>query len=172
MKLFLRHFPLGQRATFLLLGASLISLASACHRNDADVTEFLQAAGRGDLAKTRLLLSRNANLVSSKNEKGFTALHYAAFYGYPLIAELLLTKNADVNAKTGSGDTALHYAASYGYKDIAELLLSNKASVDVQDGIGRTPLYDAAAGGRIEEVRLLLAAKADPNARTSRVIPL
>jgi ankyrin repeat protein len=130
--------------------------------------EILRAAGNGDLANARRLLNHNPNLAFSKNGEGFTALHYAASYGYREIAELLLAKNADVNAKTGKGNTPLHYAASYGHKDTAELLLSNKANVDAQDGIGQTSLYDAAGGGRIEEVGMLLAAKADVNARTLR----
>ena len=142
---------------------------ASCHKNDPDVTEIIGAAAKGDLAKIRLLLNHNPNLVFGKNSEGFTALHYAAFYGYMEIADLLLTKNADVNAKTGKGETPLHFAASYGHKDIAELLLSNKANINVRDGIGCTPLYYyAATNGRIEEVRMLLAAKADVNAATLR----
>jgi hypothetical protein len=156
MKSLFRHFPLRRRVAVLLFGAVLISLASACRKTDADVTEILRAAGNGDLANARRLLNHNPNLAFSKNGEGFTALHYAASYGYIEIAELLLAKNADANAKTGKGDTPLHYAASYGHKDIAELLLSNKANADAQDGIGRTPLYDAAGGGRIEEVGCFL----------------
>jgi len=151
----------------LLLGAAFIGLA-ACHKTDPDVTEFLRAAGNGNLAKTRLLLDHNPSLVFGKNKEGFTALHYAASYGYVEIAELLLARSADVNAKTGKGDTPLHYAAAYGYGDLVQLLVSNKANINIRDGIGRTPLYDAATGGRIEEVRILLAAKADVNAGTLR----
>lgn len=130
-----------------------------CHRNS-------YSDGHRQFGEGPALLDRNPNLAFSKNREGFTALHYAASYGYLEIAELLLTKNADVNAKASKGDTPLHYAASYGHKDIEELLLSNKANVNIGDGIGRTPLYDAAAGGRIEEVKILLAAKADVDART------
>jgi len=166
MKSSLCKIALRQRAAGLLLGAVLISIASGCRKTDADGTEFLAAAGNGDLAKVRLLLDRNPNLAFSKNRDGSTALHYAASYGFLEIAELLLTKNADVNAKNSTGDTPLHYASSSGHKDIAELLLSNKANADIGDGIGRTALYDAAAGGRIEEVRILLAAKADENTGT------
>lgn len=162
------EFPLRQRAAALLLGAVLISIASACHKTEGDASEILAAAGNGDLAKVRLLLDRNPSLAFSKNKGGFTALHYAASYGYLEIAELLLSKNADVNAKNSEGITPLHYAASYDHKDVVQLLLSNKANVNMGDGIGRTPLYDAAGSGRIEEVGVLLAAKADVNAGTLR----
>jgi len=117
MKALLWHFPLRHCAALLLLGAVLIALAS-CHKADPDITEILGAAHKGDLAKIRLLLNHNPNLVFSKNSEGFTALHYAAF-GYMEIANLLLAKNADVNAKTGKGETPLHYAASYGHQVFA-----------------------------------------------------
>ncbi len=167
MKALRCHFPLRRRPSVLLLGALLIGLAS-CRKTDADVTEILRAADKGDLAKTQLLLKHNPNLVFSKNSEGWTALHYAASNGYMEITDLLLAKNADVNAKTGKGETPLHYAASHGQKDIVKLLLLSKANVDVRDGIGCTPLYYAATNGRIEEVRILLAAKADVNAGTLR----
>src|ERR1700722_9938161 len=100
MKLSLCEPPHRQRAVVLLLGAVLIGIASGCHKISADATEILAAAGNGNLAKVRLLLDRNPNLAFSKNGEGLTALHYAASYGYIEIAELLLAKNADVNAKT------------------------------------------------------------------------
>jgi ankyrin repeat protein len=167
MKLLLRHFPPRRGVTVLLLGAAFTSLA-ACHKTDADVTDILRAANSGDLARTRLLLTRDPNVALGKNCGGFTALHYAAFNGYLEIAKLLVAKNANISAKTEKSDTPLHYAASYGHKDIVELLLSNKAKVDVRDANGCTPVYDAAASGQIEEVRILLAAKADVNAATLR----
>jgi serine/threonine-protein phosphatase 6 regulatory ankyrin repeat subunit B len=151
----------------LLVGAVTVGLAS-CHKTDPDVTKILGAARSGDLQAIRLLLNQNPNLVFSKGSEGSTALHYAATYGYMEIADLLLSKSADVNAKTKKGETPLHYAASGGYRDVVELLLSNKANVDARDGIGCTPLYYAATNGRIEEVKMLLAAKADVNARTVR----
>src|SRR5439155_25011214 len=123
-----------------LLGAVWIGLAS-CSKTDPDVPEILRAADKGDLAKTRLLLNHNPNLVFSKNREGWTALHYAASRGYMEMTDLLLAKNADVNAGTDKGETPLHYAASYGQKDVMELLLSKKANVDVRDGVGCTPLY-------------------------------
>ena len=162
------QFPPRNLAVVLLLGALLISSVVACHKTDVEVNEILRAAANGDLAKTRLLLNHNSNLAFSKNSQGFTALHYAASYGYKEIAELLLSKNADVNAQTSRGDAPLHYAASYGHKDIVELLLLNKARIDVRDRVGCTPLYDAATNGQIEEVRILLANKADVNAGTLR----
>jgi ankyrin repeat protein len=167
MKALCSHFPLRQPVAVLLITAVSIGLAS-CHKTDPDVRKILQAARGGDLQELSLLVNKNPNLVLRKGREGFTALHYAAFYGYIEIVNLLLARNADVNAKTDAGDTPLDYAASRGYKDIVELLLTNKASVDARNRAGCTPLYYAATNGRIEEVRILLAAKANVNAKTVR----
>jgi Ankyrin repeats (many copies) len=134
----LRHSSI-QHRPFIAISAFICILAgTSCHRTDRATTEFLHAAGNGDLAKTRMLLGSHPDLVSSRDRKGFTALHYAASYGYREIAELLVAKNADVNAKTSNGDTPLHYAAAYGFKDMAKLLLANGA--DIMPGIGIAPV--------------------------------
>ena len=165
----LRHNSLPHRR-LVAIGALawVILVASSCQKAARERNEIFRAAGNGDLAKAQILLDRNPNLISSKNSQGFTALHYAASYGYKEIAELLIARKSDVNAKTGTGDTPLHYAAAYGFKDIAELLLSNGADINARDNMGRTPLYDAAGSGRLEEVKLLLGAKAGIDIHTSR----
>lgn len=167
MKTLPGNFLLRQPAAILLIAAVLVGSA-CCHKTEPDVRKILEAARTGDLQELRLLVNKNPNLVLRKGKEGFTALHYAASYGYIEIVNLLLAGNADVNAKTDAGDTPLDYAASRGYGDIVELLLTNKANVDDRNGVGCTPLYYAATNGRIEEVTILLAAKADVNAKTVR----
>jgi len=51
-----------------------------------------------------------------------TPLHIAAYEDYKEVVELLLTKNADVNAKDEIGETPLHAAVLKGHMDVAELL--------------------------------------------------
>ena len=53
-----------------------------------------------------------------------TALHYAADYGHEEIVELLLAKEADVNAKADDGETPLDTATP----SAADLLLSQGGS--------------------------------------------
>ena len=137
MLLSLRYSPIARRRIVAIgLFAGIVLLASSCQRFGKGENEFLRAAGGGDLAKASALLDRNPGLISSKDKKGFTALHYAASYGYKDMAKLLLAKGADVNAKTARGDTPLHYTAAYDFKDITELLLSNKADPNITDGVG------------------------------------
>ena len=54
----------------------------------------------------------------SKDESGFTALHWAARFGKAeALAVILRHPKADPNDTDNSGWTALHYAASGGHKD-------------------------------------------------------
>jgi ankyrin repeat protein len=152
--------------------------------------EIHDAAKAGDLTKARALLKDNPELVSSRDDKGYTPLHLAAVYGHKAVAELFLANKADVNARIvyklemldlitlkplalnnnetighmDDGPTPLHLAVDNGHKDIAELLLANKAEVNALDTEGCTPLHEAAFRGNKEIAALLLAGKANVHA--------
>ena len=103
---------------------------------------------------------------------GETPLHDAAYGGHKEVAELLISKGADVNAKNNDGVTPLHDAARKSRKEVAELLIAKGAEVNAKsDTTGRlfdqeqTPLHHAANGGQKEIVELLIAAGADVNAK-------
>ena len=49
--------------------------------------------------------------VNSTDQRGRTALHYAAFLGNQPILELLLANGAEVFIQDRTGKTSLHYAA-------------------------------------------------------------
>jgi ankyrin repeat protein len=65
--------------------------------------EIHEAVYRNDISKVKALINDNADLVSSKDEKGLTPLHLAAANGYKDIAELLLVNKAEVNSKDNAG---------------------------------------------------------------------
>ncbi len=102
-------------------------------------------------------------------------LHTAARFGREDLAELLISRGADVRARDErGGSTPLHLAAQHGHAIVAALLVKRGADVNaVTIGRGRTPLHDAVDGlagtsdleGRIEVARLLLSRGADINAR-------
>ncbi len=71
--------------------------------------------------------------VNDQNEKGMTALHYAAAYSNEITAVHLINKGADVNCRDNNGCTPLHYAA-LGAKtmQIIDLLLENISEGDIQ----------------------------------------
>ena len=60
---------------------------------------------------------------------GCTALHYASFYGYQPIAQLLLDHACKVDLKNFSGVTPLMWAIERRHLHIAQLLVANGAQV-------------------------------------------
>jgi ankyrin repeat protein len=169
---------------------SVIALVMLVWGTPALCGQIHEAAKSGDLAKVKTLVKANPALVFSKDSRGYTALHLAAFEGYDDIVVFLLANKANVNARSGStrssrphevefeqghglalvlvdltGQTPLHLAAQMGQKDIAQLLLANKADVNAKDSTHSTPLHEAAKSGVKELVELLLANKADINAK-------
>jgi len=91
-------FPISRSAPALV--ALLVALAWS---TPAFGDEIHDAAKNGDLAKVQALLKQNPGLVFSKDHNGWTPLHHAAEGGHKNVAELLLAKEADVNAKNEWG---------------------------------------------------------------------
>jgi len=122
-----------------------------------------------DLAKIKALLKENPKLVSSKDDFGYTLLYRAVGAGRKDIAELLLSKGADVNAKANNGMTPLHLLAAalrHEYdKGVVELLLAKGADVNARDKDGKTPLHLAAEACHKDVAELLLANKAEVDAK-------
>jgi ankyrin repeat protein len=162
----------------------------AGRRNDVGLSPVLHALynGRADLVTTLLdanppldvfdaaavgrtrgleeLLAAEPGLARAWSSDGFTALHYAAFFGEEEPVRLLLEHDAEVNLVARNPDihvTPLHSAASGGHATIVKLLLERGADPNaVQDG-GFTPLHSAAQNDDRESVEALLAAGADPS---------
>ncbi len=151
------EFQIHRRTAILLVAMAWSSLAFCGEIHDA--------AKSGDLEKVKALLKDNPDLVFSKDDRGNSPLHWAAFSGQEEVAELLLTNKAAVDAKDNKGNTPLHNAAGNGHKDVVELLLVHKADVNAKANNGATPLHNAAAWGRKDVAELLLAHKAEVNAK-------
>lgn len=105
--------------------------------------------------------------VNVQDEKGNTALRYAAGAGNYESVRILLESGADVNAKNSEGRTALMSAATFKFNlAMVQLLLDFKADVNAQNDDGYTALMQAADWGNTKVVKLLLDAGADVNMRT------
>jgi hypothetical protein len=94
--------------------------------------------------------------VSSGNDRGRTALHFAAEADYEPILTLLLQNHANPRTTSDGGWTALHNAAEKGHSKIVQKLLDAGAPVNAELSNGMTPLHWAAQNGYEEVVDLLL----------------
>lgn len=137
---------------------------------------FLRACRNGDLSTVVDMLKlkdseRMQFSVSckgkSKSNLGWTPLHLATYFGHRDVMEVLLHRDADVDAVNDNGDTALHKAAFIGREDIVMLLLQNNADVNVINGEGRLPRDMTPASEVGKEInKLLRAAEATEALRT------
>lgn len=83
--------------------------------------------------------------------------------GEPTV-DLLLSKDAEVNAQSFNGQTALHFASSKDNLDILRKLIAHKASTRLKDKRGQLPLHRAAAVGAVPIINLLLENRSPLNA--------
>jgi ankyrin repeat protein len=133
-------------------------IAQAILSADPDLDVF-EAASFGDVDRLSELLAEDPSLAGARSGDGFTALHFAAFFGKPGAAHLLVSRGADVDA-VGTGwmtGTALHSAAAGRHQDVVALLLEAGANPDLRQSHGWTALHSAAHNGDADTVELLLA---------------
>jgi uncharacterized protein len=131
-----------------------------------DALDIFEAAAFGEVDRLTELLSNEPSLVTSYSGDGFTALHFAAFFGRYEAAALLIERGAEVDA-FGRGwmtGTAMHSAVSRLQSDVVRILLEAGANPNVRQSAGWTPLHAAAMNGDLTSVELLLASGADPTA--------
>jgi ankyrin repeat protein len=150
------------------------ALMRARYRSDADVIaavlervdalDVFEAAAFGEVDRLAALVDADPGLIASYSGDGFTALHFAAFFGRPDAVRFLLGRGAEVDA-FGRGwmtGTALHSAVSRAHADLARHLLDAGANPNARQSHGWTPLHSAAHNGDAASLDALLDAGADP----------
>ncbi|MBI5684164.1 MAG: ankyrin repeat domain-containing protein [Verrucomicrobia bacterium] len=143
-----RNAGLNPKMVELLRKYGAMKGAGAIHR----------AVDFGDAAEVKRLLAEQPDVVNEKSprtKEGVMPIQVAVIARHNEILELLLARNADVNAKDDIGLTALHWAARWRNKGAARLLLANKADVNAKDNYGHTPV-DAAEQNQNTEIAALL----------------
>lgn len=106
-----------------------------------DWTPLMIAVAEKHESTSVLLIKAGAD-VNLPNEKGRTALMFAAIYGSVPITDLLLRNGANPNVvpSDNEGKTALMAAASKGYKEVVELLLKYNADPNLRNKRNQTAL--------------------------------
>lgn len=154
-------------------GVSL--LMQALYRGHRDLGEYIaakknafdifEAASLGRLDRLQKLVADPA-FVNSFSPDGFTALHFACFFGQPGAARLLISHGAtvDVVAANPMKVMPLHSAASARNLEAVRLLLEHGASVNARQHGGWAAIHAVAQNGDRAIVDLLLLHGADPRA--------
>ncbi|XP_063075420.1 oxysterol-binding protein-related protein 1-like [Engraulis encrasicolus] len=110
--------------------------------------KLLKYARGGDLQQVQTLLQAKINQEidlnincrgGSKTNTGWSALHFASYFGHKEVVEELLKAGADMNVQNKMGDTPLHKAALSARKEIVLLLLRYDACATVINGSAQTP---------------------------------
>ena len=119
------------------------------------------------LAMVKLLIAAGGR-ANGRDRNGMTVLHRAAFDGSAAIAELLVSKGADVNAKTNGDITPLFFAVnpppSPASLRLAKCLIAHGADVNAR-AIGHTVLEHATMAKRTAIAALLRKSGAKETAK-------
>jgi uncharacterized protein len=151
-------------------GVSL--LMQALYRGRRDLAELISAKKELDIFEAASLgeikrlkeCCQDKSAVNSYSRDGFTALHFACYFGPAEAARVLVESGAAVDSIAANAMKVmpLHSAASSRNREAARLLLENGAPVDARQQGGWTPIHAAAQNGDRAMVELLLQYHADP----------
>jgi uncharacterized protein len=131
----------------------------AAQKQELDIFE---AASLGDEVRLNELL-RDPSAALAYSNDGFTALHFACYFGPAEASRLLLEKGAKVDALAANPTQVmpLHSAVSARNLEAARLLLERGAPVNARQQAGWVPLHAAAQNGDREMIALLVLHNAD-----------
>jgi uncharacterized protein len=170
----LRQFLDQDPASFDARDSAGVSLLMHCaYRGRRDLAELIatkkksldifESASLGRLDRLKDFLGDSA-VVNSNSKDGFTALHFACFFGQPEAARLLIDSGAAIDAVAANPTQVmpLHSAASSRNLEAARFLLERGAPVNARQQFGWVPIHAAAQNGDSTMVELLLKHGADP----------
>jgi ankyrin repeat protein len=158
-------------------GSGVSALMHALYRQRKDMVDALRGTGldfdifeacslgRSDLVEE--MVERDPRLAFVRSGDGFTALHFAAFFGQESVARVLLEHHADAGAVADNPMKVmpLHSATAGRNIAIVRALLEHGAPVNAKQQQGWTALHAAAQHGDKVLVELLLKYGANPNAK-------
>jgi ankyrin repeat protein len=129
--------------------------------------DVYEAATLGYADRLRTLLDEDPGLATAFAPDGFTALHFAAFFGKAESARILVDAGAEVNevSRNAMRVEPLHSAAAGRHHEVCRILVAAGADVNAVQRDDYTPLHEAAQHGDDELVELFVSAGADLSAR-------
>ena len=130
----------------------------------ADVDIFV-VSSLGMIDKAKELLEKNPGLANAKSKDGSTPLHIVSTKD---MAELLISKGANVNISNKHSLMPLHIAVIRQFRDVVVALITNGADVNARSMQDWTPLHWAAMNGYTEIAKLLIKNGAIVNVQANR----
>ncbi len=103
--------------------------------------------------------------VNVSDQKGYTPLIYAAYFGHERLVDFLLKNNANACMKDKRGNTALMGAIFKGHVTIAFRLLKSECEIDQNNNANQTALMYATLFGRKQIAEKLITNGADMKAQ-------
>jgi uncharacterized protein len=128
---------------------------------------YYEAAAVGDTPQLAELLDAQPSQIDAFAPDGFTALGFAAYFGHPDAAALLISRGANVNLPSTNAQhvAPLHSAVAGQHVAIVKLLLEGGANPNAMQEKQFTPLQQAGHNGNLEIAKLLLEHGADAASR-------
>ena len=122
-------------------------------RGEYERTPLIQAVFSLSKAVFKFLVEKGAD-VNLPDKQGLCQLHFVALRGERELADLLISKGAQINSnKNVVGATPLDIAVSRGHKDVVELLIAKGAQLNLKDKRGNTPLLRAVSAGNQDIIK-------------------
>ena len=127
--------------------------------------DVFEATALGYIDRLRDRLMADPASATAFSPDGFTALHFAGFFGKIEAARELISAGASVDVYTTNdfANQPLHAAAAGRHLEVCRVLLGAGADVNATQHGGYTPLHEAAQSGDVELAELFLSAGADPS---------
>ncbi|XP_062700494.1 uncharacterized protein LOC134284930 [Aedes albopictus] len=113
----------------------------------------------------QLLLENGADInIRNAKSNSVTPLHFACQNGHKEVVEILIRRNANIDALDKNNVTSLHLACLNGHKEVVEILVHEKANIDALAEMKFTPLHLACCNGHKEVVEILVRESANIDA--------
>ena len=187
-------------ALYILLSVGILICTSCVDEvTEKRTSQMQRAIANGDVEALKTILKNDPSAAKTRDLYKSTPLHYCAentavaglymkskdkepgsyeqdvkswLANRKVMAELLISYGADVNAKDFRLRTPLYWTACSGNLELAKVLLENKADVNAGDKFNMTALHLVAMVGNIPFARYLIEKGANVNAMDKYATPL